>query len=126
MNHLSRFSLAIFILFAAGIQETSAQPRRDSAEIEKRMAAQVDAIVEHLALSEEQEAPVRAILTDANKQRMELRMSARRDGDFQAIREKMMSVNEETKTKLGEILTDEQMAAYSKFIEESRDRRQRQ
>ena len=126
MNHLSRFSLAILILFAAGIQEASAQARRDSAEIEKRMAAQVDAIVEHLALSEEQEAPVRAILADANKQRMELRMNARQEGGPQALREKVRTINEATKTKLGEILTDEQMAAYSKFIEESRDRRQRQ
>ena len=39
------------------------------------------------------------------------------------LREDMAVLNEETAMKLGEVLTEEQMTAYKKFMEEQRGRR---
>ncbi len=98
-----------------------AQP--SEAEMKQRMAAQTDTLVQTLALTADQEEPVRTILEENNTKRMELRNKARESGSFMGLREDMAALNEETVAKLGEVLTEEQMAAYHKFMEEQRSQR---
>lgn len=100
---------------------TLAQP--SEADMKKRMAAQTDTLVKKLDLTAEQEEPVRVILEASNAKRMELRNKARESGSFMGLREDMAALNEETAMKLGEVLTEKQMAAYKKFMEEQRGRR---
>ncbi len=98
-----------------------AQP--DPEAMKERMAAQTDTLVKKLDLTAAQEEPVRAILAESNDKRMKLRDEARASGSFGSMRESMTKLNEETAMKLGEVLTEEQMAIYKKFMEEQRGRR---
>ena len=103
---------------------TSAQGRMgDPEQMKERMAARTDTLVKRLNLTAAQDEPVRAILTAHNDKQMELRNKARESGSFMGMREDMAKLNEETAMKLGEVLTEEQMAAYNKFMEEQRGRR---
>ena len=98
-----------------------AQP--SEAEMKQRMAAQTDTLLNKLDLTADQEEPVRASREASNTKRMELRNKARESGSFMGLREDMAAINEETATKLGEVLTEKQMAAYHTFMEEQRSRR---
>ena len=103
---------------------TAAQGRMgDPAEMQKRMTAQTDTLLQKLDLTAEQEEPVRAILEARNTKRMELMESARASGSRMGLREDMAALNEETAMKLGEVLTDNQMTVYNTFMEEQRGRR---
>ena len=115
---LSAFALVTSLWLAP---LTLAQP--SEADMKKRMAAQTDTLVKKLDLTADQEEPVRAILEASNAKRMELRNKARESGSFMGLREDMAVLNEETAMKLGEVLTEEQMTAYEKFMEEQRGRR---
>ena len=50
-------------------------------------------------------------------------MFASADGDRSVIREKMMTVNEETGKKLKAVLTEDQWEEYEKMVAEQRQRR---
>ena len=100
---------------------TVAQP--DPAQMEQRMAAQTDTLLNKLNLTAEQQDPVRDILEASNAKRLELRNAARESGSFAGLREDMAALNEETATKLGAVLTEEQMEIYKKYMEEQRSRR---
>ena len=100
---------------------TIAQP--DPAQMEQRMAAQTDTLLNRLNLTAEQQDPVRAILEANNAKRLELRDAARESGSFQGLREDMAALNEETAMKLGEVLTEEQMETYKTYMEEQAARR---
>ena len=100
---------------------TLAQP--SEAEMKQRMTAQTDTLLQKLDLAADQEEPVRAILEASNTKRMELRTEARESGSFMGLREDIAALNEETATKLGEVLTEKQMAAYHAFMEGQRSRR---
>ena len=100
---------------------TLAQP--SEAEMKQRMAAQTDTLLQKLDLAADQEEPVRAILEARNAKQVELRNKARESGSFMGLREDRAALSEETATKLGEVLTEKQMAAYHAFMEEQRSRR---
>ena len=100
---------------------TMAQP--DPAQMEQRMAAQTDTLLNRLNLTAEQQDPVRTILEARNAKQIELRNAARESGSFMGMREDMAALNEETATKLGAVLTEEQMEIYHTFMEEQRSRR---
>ena len=103
---------------------TFAQGRMgDPEQMKARMAAQTDSLIKHLALTADQEEPVRAILEARNTKRMEIMTAARESGSFMGMREDMAALNEETTKKLGDVLTEEQMATYKKIQEEQRSRR---
>ena len=100
---------------------TFAQPTPE--QMKERMAARTDTLIQQLNLTAEQQDPVRAILEASNTKRMELRDKARESGSFAGMWEDMTALNEETAMKLGEVLTEEQMAKYKKIQEEQTGRR---
>ncbi len=100
---------------------TFAQPTPE--QMKERMAIRTDTLIQQLNLTAEQQEPVRAILEASNTKRMELRDKARESGSFAGMREDMTALNEETAMKLGEVLTEEQMAQYKKIQEEQASQR---
>jgi len=100
---------------------TFAQPTPE--QMKERMAIRTDTLIQQLNLTAEQQDPVRAILEASNTKRMEFRDKARESGSFAGMREDMTALNQETTMKLGEVLTEEQMAKYKKIQEEQASQR---
>ena len=94
-------------------------------EMKERMAIRTDTLIQQLNLTAEQQDPVRAILEASNTKQLELRAQARESGSFGSMREGVTALNEETEMKLGEVLTEEQMAQYKKIQEEQAAQRRR-
>ncbi len=94
-------------------------------EMKERMAIRTDTLIQQLNLTAEQQDPVRAILEASNTKQLELRAQARESGSFGSMREGVTALNEETEMKLGEVLTEEQMAQYKKIQEEQATQRRR-
>ena len=120
-----RVGLLLFLGLLTGLvlaPQTFAQ-RGDPAQMQERLAAQTEDTIKQLGLTDDQQEPVRTILEEQNKKRMDLREQARASGSFGGMREQMMALAEETETRLAEVLTDEQMATYRKIMEERAARR---
>lgn len=118
-------TVLLLVLGIAPIMQASAQ-ERDPDAIEKMMAAQVDTLVQQLSLTAEQEAPVREVLMAQYEQGIMLRRSARNSESRRDVRQRVGALQEETNTKLKELLTEEQMATYKKITQNRRGRRQGQ
>ncbi|MFQ5569214.1 MAG: hypothetical protein ACE5G0_06040 [Rhodothermales bacterium] len=94
--------------------------------MKERLAAQVEDTIEQLALTDEQEEPVRAILEENTNKRIELITNARESGSreaMMAMREDTAALNEETEKKLAEVLTEEQLTKYQEIQAERASRR---
>ena len=94
-------------------------------EMKQRMAIRTDTLIQQLNLTAEQQDPVRAILEASNTKRLELTAQARESGSFGSMREDITALNEETEMKLGDVLTEEQLAQYKKIQEEQAAQRRR-
>jgi len=80
----------------------------------------METLTKQLELTEDQAKAVRTVLEKQGKQRRELFQSS--SGDRAAMRSAMAELQEETNSKLAEILSDDQMA---KFTEIQSQRRRR-
>jgi hypothetical protein len=94
---------------------TFAQPSPE--QMQERMAAQRDTLLKALNVTDDQRAPVLALLEESDQKRMDLFAKARESGSFEGLREDMAALNEETETKLAELLTEDQMGIYREVME---------
>ena len=118
--------LAIGLVASLWLAPLTFAQRPSPEEMKQRMAIRTDTLIQQLNLTAEQQDPVRAILEASNTKQLELRDQAQESGSFGSMRESMTALNEETQTKLGAVLTEEQMAQYKKIQEEqAAQRRQR-
>lgn len=118
--------LALALLASLWLAPQAALAQPSPEQMQQRMAAQTDTLIQKLSLKDDQKAPVRAILEEHNTKRMDLFTKARESGSFQDMRESMATLNEETEAKLAKVLTAEQMETYRKVQEElAEQRRQR-
>lgn len=84
--------------------------------------AQLERLTEQLGLSTEQADAIAPILVEQDAKRRELMTAAREQGDRQGMRERMMSLREDTNEKLAEHLSAEQMGKLQALREEQRER----
>lgn len=84
--------------------------------------AQLERLTEQLGLSTEQADAIAPILVDQDAKRRELMTAAREQGDRQGMRERMMSLREDTNEKLAEHLSAQQMGKLQALREEQRER----
>ena len=84
--------------------------------------AQLERLTEQLGLSTEQADAIAPILVEQDAKRRELMTAAREQGDRQGMRERMMSLREDTNEKLAEHLNTEQMGKLQALREEQRER----
>lgn len=102
-------------------------PSREQAE--EMLRQQVVEMRERLELTPEQEQQIRPILQDSAKRTRELREQLRAQGPsretIDAMREKMRKLRTETRQRLEQVLTEEQMQEYDKMQAEWRDQRRR-
>ncbi len=117
--------LAIGLVASLWLAPLTFAQRPSPEEMKQRMAIRTDTLIQQLNLTAEQQDPVRAILEASNTKQLELRDQARESGSFGSMRESMTALNEETQTKLGAVLTEEQMAQYKKIQEEQAAQRRR-
>ncbi len=119
---IGAFALAVAALSSAAPLEAQAQ--RGGRDFGMNVDEQMAVLTERLELNEEQAAKVREILQaqiDTTRERFqEMRSgSASRGGVMQMVQE----LQEETETKLAEVLSDEQMEQYREWVAEQRQRR---
>ena len=117
--------LAMGLVASLWLASLTFAQRPSPEEMKERMAIRTDTLINQLNLTAEQQDPVRAILEASNTKRLELTAQARESGSFMGMREDMAALNEETEMKLGEVLTEEQMAQYKKIQEEQATQRRR-
>lgn len=87
-----------------------------------RTAATVDTLAKRLTLSKEQKEKVGKVYFAAfNETR---KAFTNNSGDFQAMRETRMKINEKRDTEMKALLNDEQKKRYDKFLQEQRERMQ--
>lgn len=77
-------------------------------------------LLSKLELAEEQKQPVAEILKEQRKKRKEIRRSA-----LEQIKPEMAALDEETRQRLGEILTEEQLQKYDKISSTRHERMQK-
>lgn len=88
-----------------------------------RTTAMVDSLAKKLSLSKEQKDKVRKVYLAAfNETR---KAFANNSGDFQAMRETRMKINEKRDADVKALLNDEQKKLYDKFLQEQREQMQR-
>ena len=117
--------LAIGLMASLWLAPLTFAQRPSPEEMKERMAIRTDTLIQQLNLTAEQQDPVRAILEASNAKRLELITAALESGSRMRF-EDMDALNEETAMKLGEVLTEEQLAQYKKMQEEqAAQRRQR-
>ncbi len=117
--------LAIGLMASLWLAPLTFAQRLSPEEMKERMAIRTDTLIQQLNLTAEQQDPVRAILEASNTKRLELTAQARESGSFGSMREDIGALNEETEMKLGDVLTEEQMATYKKIQEEQAAQRRR-
>jgi len=118
-------NVGIFLLFltlTAGVVQAQPQNRNfDPEAMAKRQAQQIDEAVD---LTEEQEGKVYALNLETGKKMRALREKYRQGGRTEGMREKFAAIREEQNKKMAEILSEEQMEKYKKYLEERRARYQ--
>ncbi len=117
--------LAIGLVASLWLASLTFAQRPSPEEMKERMAIRTDTLIQQLNLTAEQQDPVRAILEASNTKRLELTAQARESGSFGSMREDITALNEETEMKLGDVLTEEQLAQYKKIQEEQATQRRR-
>ena len=117
--------LAIGLMASLWLAPLTFAQRLSPEEMKERMAIRTDTLIQQLNLTAEQQDPVRAILEASNTKRLELTAQARESGSFGSMREDIGALNEETEMKLGDVLTEEQLAQYKKIQEEEAAQRRR-
>ena len=84
-------------------------------------AAQTEKLAKDLGLSDDQKAKISPIISDAIQQRKDAR--AKSNGDRNAFRESMKTIEQNKDAQFKTILTDEQFKKYQQLKEELKARR---
>ena len=112
----------IMVALAAGAP-LEAQAQRGARGFGMSLDDQMTALTERLALDEEQVVQVRQILQTRAESRRERLQAARGSGDRNAMMQVMQELQQETETRLAEVLSDEQMEKYREYVAEQQQRR---
>ncbi|MDE2879031.1 MAG: hypothetical protein OXT63_04535 [Gemmatimonadota bacterium] len=118
---IGAFALVMVALAAAAPLEAQAQ--RGARGFGMSLDDQMTALTERLALEEEQVVKVREILETQAESRRERLQAARGSGDRNAMMQLMQELQQETETRLAEVLSDEQMEKYREYVAELQQRR---
>lgn len=118
---IGAFALVLVALAAAAPLEAQAQ--RGARGFGMSLDDQMTALTERLALDEEQVVQVREILQTQAESRRERLQAARGSGDRNAMMQLMQELQQETETRLAEVLSDEQMEKYREYVAELQQRR---
>ncbi|HMB93023.1 MAG TPA: hypothetical protein VKP65_19390 [Rhodothermales bacterium] len=118
-----KYGLALLLMSLWLAPATFAQGQRPSPErMKARMEANMEDTIQQLGLTDEKAALVRPIFQSSMEKRMEM-MKNRQDRE--AMRTKMLELDQETETELAKVLSDKEMKAYKKLREERRAQRPR-
>jgi hypothetical protein len=109
----------IFGLFLSFTTIANAQGRAQMGTPEERATRQLSQL-ESLKLSQEQKVKLASVFLRSANQVDSIRATL--NGDFSAMRSKLMPVQEETNKMINLILNDEQKKAYEAILEERRSR----
>ena len=103
---------------------TNAQPGRGSGSFNpEQMAKQQTArLKEILDLDQKQEKEVFEITLETGEKMKEMRGNRQGNGRPEGMREKIVQIREDANEKMKEILTEEQWTQYVKYMEERRQR----
>lgn len=104
--------------FAPSVQAQARQGR-----MAPGLDEQMVQLTERLALDSDQVPQVRAVLEAQAEKRRDALQSLRGSGDRAAMRATMEEIQQETRTFLTEILSEEQLEKYDAFVEEMGRRR---
>lgn len=107
MKALSLATLAVLVILGLG---ATAQER----------GPMLDRLQTALGLSAEQTVAVEKILGEQAEQRRALMQEARDTGDRRAVRDRMQAMMASTEKKLGEVLSEDQMATYREMMAQMR------
>jgi len=118
---IGAFAFVLVALAAAAPLEAQAQ--RGARGFGMSLDDQVTALTERLALDEEQVVKVREVLEAQAESRRERFQGARGSTDRNAMMRMMREFQEETETLLAEVLSEEQMEKYRKYVAELQQRR---
>ena len=118
---IGAFALLMVALAAAPALEAQAQ--RGGRGFGMSLDDQMTALTERLALDEEQVVKVREILEAQAESRRERLQGVRGSGDRSAMMEMMRELQQETETKLAEVLSDEQLEKYREYVAEQQQPR---
>ncbi|PRY53043.1 hypothetical protein B0I27_10450 [Arcticibacter pallidicorallinus] len=114
-------NLLLIALLAGTISLSQAQqrPQFNPEEMAKRNLEMID---KRLSLTDDQKAKVSAILLSQSKSIDSLRNATGAEGDRQAMRSKMQSLQQENQQKIKGVLTDVQKESYETLLTEQRNR----
>lgn len=118
---IGAFALVLVALAAAAPLEAQAQ--RGARGFGMSLDDQMTALTERLALDEEQIVKVREILETQAESRRERFQAARGSMDRNAMMQMMQEFQQETATKLAEVLSEEQIEKYREYLAEQQQRR---
>ena len=118
---IGAFALVLVALAAAAPLEAQAQ--RGARGFGMSLDDQMTALTERLALDEEQVVKVREILETRAESRRERFQAARGSMDRNAMMQMMQEFQQETETKLAEVLSEEQIEKYREYVAEQQQRR---
>ena len=118
---IGAFALLMVALAAAAPLEAQAQ--RGARGFGMSLDDQMTALTDRLALEEEQVVKVREILETQAESRRERLQGVRGSGDRNAMMQLMQELQQETETRLAEVLSDEQMEKYREYLAELQQRR---
>ena len=118
---IGAFALVLVALAAAAPLEAQAQ--RGARGFGMSLDDQMTALTERLALDEEQGVKVREILETRAESRRERFQAARGSMDRNAMMQMMQEFQQETETKLAEVLSEEQIEKYREYLAEQQQRR---
>ena len=120
--HTRRLPLVLLLLLA-GFTSPALGQRAGGQNMEERMQAEIEAVMDSLALSEEKDVQVRAILAEDLQERTSLMQDLRgqnRDARA-AMREKMTALDAQTDEKLEAVLSAPEMEKYTRVRDELRE-----
>ncbi len=123
----SSLLVAVGLVFAT---LASAQAERRSlgeADMQERLKADVEIVIELLELEGEAADTVRAVLTARNQKLADIRTRLRDSGRIteEELREVVETINRETSEALAKLLTEEQMTRYQEYRKNQRANRSR-
>ena len=116
-------AFALILVALAVTAPLEAQARQGARGFGMSLDDQMTALTERLELDADQVARVREILQAQMETRQERFQRVRGSGDRNAMMQMMQELQEETETKLAEVLSDEQLEGYREYVAEQRQRR---
>lgn len=116
-------AFALVLVALAVTEPLEAQAQRGARGFGMSLDDQMTALMEQLALDEEQVVKVREILEAQAESRRERFQAARGSMDRNGMMQMMREFQQETETLLAEVLSDEQMEKYREYVAEQQQRR---